>query len=60
MSFISIAEHFFGRRGGRGGGGNSLKQTYVEGWGVHVKQTGMKKGGRGFKNWKFRANVLFE
>ena len=27
---------------------------------VHIKQTGMSKGGEGVKNWKFQANVLFE
>ena len=53
ISVISILEPFL-----RGGGGNSLKQTYIEG--VHVKRTGTNKGGKGVKNWKFRANILFE
>ena len=49
------------KRTGRGGRGvNSLKQTYIEGEGVHVKRTGTNKGRRGFKNWKFGANILFE
>ena len=42
ISVISVAELFLKE----GGGGNSLKQTYVEGE-VHVKRTGTNKGGGG-------------
>ena len=48
--------------------GNSLKRTYVEGGGggrrrgvtckTNRKEQG--EGGSGVKNWKFRANLLFE
>ena len=45
------------------GGGNSLKRTYVEGVGggggtCKINRNGQE--GRGVKNWKFWANVLFE
>ena len=37
--FINVTELFL-----RGGLGNSLKRTYVEGWWVHVKRTWTNKG----------------
>ena len=61
--FINVAEHFL--RGDEGGRGSySLKPTYVEGGGMHVKQTKTNKEERGeggeVKYWKFEANILFE
>ena len=50
-------------------GGNSLKQTYVEGWAVggwvQVKRKGTKKGGGGGSNIgsierTYVSNILFE
>ena len=37
---------------------DSLKRTYVEG--VTRKKNMDERGGRGVKNWKFRANELLE
>ena len=49
---------------GAGEGVNSLKGTYVEGWGgggtCKANRNEQGGGGEGIKNWKFPANVLFE
>ena len=42
----------------RGGKGDSLKQTYIEGG--TCKSNRNQQGGSGVKNWKFQVNVLFE
>ena len=40
-------------------GGNSLKQTYVEGEGIHVKRTGTNKGEGGGQNFEILSKCTF-
>ena len=54
-------ERWRGGRGRGGGGGGEGERGEGEGRGrAHVSQTGMNKEGKGVKNSKFQANILFE